>query len=199
MSSIQCACGNRIYDNTDYLPDKALFISDQDYEDMIVEMRREIRKLIAGVPPYHDISKSNPELQFDYLLTGIIDIIGNYERIIHQCDECGRFYIPDQKHRYYIFKPEGNTETQLLRSMEGDNWRSFLEAHWDSGSKQGRIIQRTGLADSVDLFTNNLELEARYYQIFEERKQKGALRRAKYSRDGVIVHRWEWENQKEDG
>lgn len=87
---IECKCGKKIHDNTDYQENKAYIIPDQDMEGMLEELDG------SGCP---------------------WEITRKYTRHIFQCHECGRIYIKNQNGEFESFKPDGEPGFGILKSI----------------------------------------------------------------------------------
>ena len=107
---IICHCGQTIFDSTDDLPDKAHFIPDQEWFNVLDRIDAEVIDGIADgtLPQYAAYTKARA-------------IIGRSTRLIWQCRSCGRVYINDRHGKLHCYLPETDeTAREILRSRGGD-------------------------------------------------------------------------------
>jgi hypothetical protein len=98
-------CGATIYDQTDQLPQKAHFVRDEDWFDVLDSID-------------DAIERSGPTAkEKEAACMKVRRLIGNLARSAWQCRACGRVYIDDQEHELREFVP-GSTEVprEIFRS-----------------------------------------------------------------------------------
>lgn len=115
MSKILCECSHVIIDQTDFLPYKAVFTADQNSEANETE--------IDAICSYINAVKSNKREEWlvnyfgstfynnkpdDTIICDIkLRISINYERVIYQCEACGRLKVQKGNENVFItFYPE---------------------------------------------------------------------------------------------
>ncbi len=115
MSKLGCQCGHIISDNTDFIPYKATFISDQD--SMIYD--KTIEDICSLMEAYKKGEKEkwiknrfgdkvDGSLSNDWLIIKI-QLINeyDYEKTIYQCEKCGRIKLEKNNSNQYVsFRPE---------------------------------------------------------------------------------------------
>lgn len=157
-----CRCGALITDTTDFLPNKAYLIADQDLEDFF----------------------DAPEPIFAKM--------GRFDRLIHQCDDCGRLWVDDASRRHMTsFRPEDGTD-RVLASRFGAAWKAVLIGQWRSDRESGTLFCGSAVKDQGlwREFGRWEELERAYREEFEARHAAGTLRAARLGKDGAWVHEW---------
>lgn len=126
MSRFVCECGHVIVDQTDFLPYKAMFYSDQDTEACVDELIQDIAKFIEAREQGRQdefleigFSKNYPK---NLNISDIInDIMIGYEavfgRTIYECEQCGRIWMQTEPgtNEYVSYFPEGEVR-EILRS-----------------------------------------------------------------------------------
>ncbi|AYZ65202.1 hypothetical protein EGY31_17865 [Burkholderia multivorans] len=159
-----CICGTVIYDQTDFLANKAYLIADQDWED------------------FAEASQSR----------GYVD--HSYARACYQCPSCGRLHVDDNERRLIAFAPEATGTQPVLRSIKGELWKAPLIGAWTSkpfaGQPNGDLYcdGAEGGAESYDTWE---ALEQAYFALFFRLKGFGLLRSALLRKDGKQVHTWQ--------
>src|SRR5262245_55277075 len=137
---IGCICGNVLRDQTDYIPYKAHFVADQDYEDLVVGIEQQLARIMMenlGAP-----TATNQAHLFGRVLW---DAMRSYTRTMYQCSNCGRLCIddPDDPRQLQWFKPEDDRQwKRLLASVKGEGskiWMRNLVGHWDPSRSQGHV------------------------------------------------------------
>ncbi len=104
---INCLCGGAIIDQSDYLPDKAHIIPDENYFPLLESID-------------DAIEKSGPSAaEKEAAAMHIRRLIGDISKRIYQCSDCGRIYIdgPARTWSIYQFNPADDAiPRELLRS-----------------------------------------------------------------------------------
>lgn len=139
--NLGCPCGNVLTDNTDWLPYKGRFISDLDTEmpidlvrdmmrllelpdaksrrDFLVSVRARFDGLdfatgwIGEVSQYADLKEALETLAFAYW--------HRYDRVMYECEECGRLLLPTNSGRYVSYLPE-TKKRGVLKAWEPPTW-----------------------------------------------------------------------------
>ena len=102
---IRCECGEIISDQTDYLPYKAHFISDQDWFGVFDAIDRIISDVAAG-------RMTTDEAQMAVRRTHL-----TASRQMYQCSKCGRLLLDDLQRKINIYAPTSDADSrQILRS-----------------------------------------------------------------------------------
>ena len=102
---IGCQCGETIFDITDYVPNKAHLIPDQDWFPTYDAIDDEIIDPIAD-------GRLGKEAA--YMLAR--QIISRSARLMWQCATCGRLYIDDIRGNLQCYVPEREqTDREILR------------------------------------------------------------------------------------
>lgn len=180
-----CQCGNRINDTTDMISYKARMIADQDWFDFL--------DAICDAIESKEMDREKVIREF------YNEPLNAARRSIYQCVKCGRIFMEDQEHRLHTFSPEGTVEKRLLNSEKGSAWKGFLYASWDDEKPEWRNCHGM-IGTNVNISYENLafdayeQFEARFYEIFEELKEKKLLRCAQLERNGKKIFDWD-ENQ----
>ena len=101
---IKCRCGEKIVDNTDYLPHKAYLIRDKDWFGFWDDIDNAIE----------NSGHSTKEKEAACMKLRL----GNYARKIWQCSSCGRIYIDDEAGELHVYEPESSkTSTTILNKL----------------------------------------------------------------------------------
>lgn len=178
---IFCVSVDRISDTTDYIPYKAHLIPDQDLFDYFDE----IDKIISNV----GISLKEKE----YAMMKIRDLSNEYTKIIYQCQKCGNIFLEHKSTTLEMFRGcNEKVNMELLESVKGDKWQGFLYAEWVDNKpicleKKGYISAPTLIKEEYERWE---ELEARYYIIFNELKEKNILRSSSLRKNNITIHSW---------
>lgn len=100
---IKCSCGNRIHDNTDNIPYKARYISDQDWFDVLDKI---------------DASIESAERNKEKLCMDSSNYIYEKSKEIYQCYECGRLYVDDNNRKLHEFIPAEDMKGKVILSSK---------------------------------------------------------------------------------
>ena len=113
MAKILCKCGNTIFDQTDFIENKAYFIKDKEYinyEQKRINLINDFVKAIILNKRKEWVEKEfGTGCDFDnhrvisYLISK--DFL-EYELPMFQCDECGRVLIENKDNKFCFFVPE---------------------------------------------------------------------------------------------
>lgn len=178
-----CKCGKRISDTTDYLSYKAHIIADQDWFDFWDRIDEAIQ---------------SDETDRKKVADDFFQDTGNVDNIMFQCRDCGRIYISGKGRELYSFCPETAAPKNLLQSVKGEGWQVFLTAEWNDENPEwseyhGYIFSTVNVEyDNLDMGFNDYDaFTERYYQLFEELKNKGIIRYAVMRRNKEKIHQWE--------
>lgn len=176
-----CGCGNRISDTTDMLSYKGYILADQDLDDLYCKIEDAI------MSPEPDRKKVVAQFFSD-----IIDI----DKTMYQCPKCGRIFIDGEARLLNAFRPEeGCTERRLLQSTKGELWQGFLYAEWDDEKPEwsehhGYVSPIVNIQYNIPGFDDYDAFVAKYYEVFEELKEKGIIRSAHLKRNRQVLHSW---------
>ena len=161
---LNCPCGNRLSDTTDFLSYKAHLIADQDFEDVM------------------SAAESGGRCAWDAMT--------KYRRQIYQCTVCTRLLLLLDNDVVTFSADDPARSGQALRSVDGARWRRNLRGHWRNG--RGEVWWGFGVADQgyeTDFATWE-DVEARYFEVFERLKKADTLRHSVLDRDSTTVHVW---------
>jgi hypothetical protein len=182
-----CTCGNTIRDQTDYLPYKAHFISDQDGFDVSDAICQIVSDAAAG------------RMTVENAQTAVCRTHIAALRLMYQCNSCGRLWIQSHdKQELRGFAAE-QPAPQLLSSIHGSRWKRVLRGSWTdeprfstlmTGPACGILETRWSEAESAT-FDDWESLKRAYYSRFENLKRQGALRDALLTRNGETIHSWD--------
>lgn len=163
MAKILCTCGQIIFDQTDFIRNKAHIIADQDYVDFFEKVER----------------KDFMEMTSEAI---------KYFSEIFQCDHCNRLIIfRDNKQKGTFFTPEDKENSnQILRSYLGDKWLGTMSANFNNG--QGEIFWNTNLETGFRQNLSLIELKETYKKKFEELSKLNILRHSFLRIEHVIEH-----------
>ena len=170
---IGCPCGNVLRDQTDYLPYKAYFVADQDYEDLLTGIEQKLAGIFTQTPGT-PVTAGQTEALGRVLWTAM----AAYKRAMYQCRNCGRLCLddPDDPRELQWFEPEEGEEWKLvLASVRGEGskvWRRNLVGHWDATASLGQLWYDppAGEKGGFEQFDDRAALEKRYYELFEAMK-----------------------------
>lgn len=134
MSKIGCRCGHTIRDQTDNLPYKSHLREDEDIQKPI-ELLADVlsqyweahqRGQEAEFFRQFELSCGEPESYVEWeaqnlagkpLPAVLFDLIfpfwNNYDRIIYECEKCGRLWVEMDDGRYTSYLPETDTRHVL--------------------------------------------------------------------------------------
>lgn len=197
-----CPCGRQIVDDTDRQPHKALFVADQDVVDLIDEIEAHVDKMHAAV---HDpdvlrdwreavFGKTFPrddsarEL-FSHVLSALL---ADNTRAIYQCFHCGRVHVAGPDGALHAFAPEDPaTPSRLLTTVAGDRRSAVVVGAWRTNqTPEGMLMWEHAGDVKAEEFTDQSALEARYFEIFEELKERDVLLSARLIVEKEIEHLW---------
>ncbi len=105
MSHFNCVCGYVIVDITDYLPDKAYLLPDEDTEtslDSVVNLLAEFVEAREQGKQDDFLARHEPWLESNDLRKLIRNIFSHptfsVGRIMYECEHCGRIWIQARPH-----------------------------------------------------------------------------------------------------
>lgn len=190
---ILCECGHTLFDQTDYLPYKAEFISDQDNEDYWEAIDQVIEQLAATLRGSRLTEEEAKRITEQAMHDARSQTLKYRMRTMYQCSHCGRLMLDDLQSNLQTFLPATETTPKnILRSYQGNQWKRSLRAIFSSGS--GHLMWSSSDADATDggfeRFDNWESLERRYFEVLTRLQEKEILRDAFIRKDGEIVHRW---------
>ncbi len=161
---LRCPCGNRLYDNSDFQSHKAYLIAEQDEEDFVT---------VLG---------ADSDLNWD--------AFEKYSRAIYQCERCGRLLILRDQDVLTFAPDTPERSAQVLRSVEGENWRRHLRGRWSNG--KGEVWWGFGVEDEgfETQFQTWEEVASTYFEVFERLKSNNILRDCFLVKEGSTVHKW---------
>lgn len=96
---IQCACGQIIPDQTDYLPYKGYVIGDKDWFDLW--------NLIEDIIEGKTTLKTNDEKIMAVLRA-------DPSRLAYECSGCGRLYLDDADHQLVEYLPQNSRYNRIF-------------------------------------------------------------------------------------
>lgn len=124
---IGCECGGVIYDNTDYIPNKAYLVADQDMEDYL----EAICKIISNLGQSKD--------EKEHAMSEVWNLFSAFTKHVYQCDNCGRLYIDGDNNTLEIFcKMHHDKGKSDLSSVHGEMWKRTLIGDWND-KREGKI------------------------------------------------------------
>lgn len=175
---IGCFCGNVLRDQTDYIPYKAHFVADQDYEDLLVGIEKQLAQIMT-----ENLASPTATDTTQLLARVLWDAMRLNTRAMYQCSNCGRVCVedPDDPRLLQWFKPENDAQwKRVLASVKGENskvWWRNLVGHWDPSRTQGRLWfdPPPGKMGGVEEYADWQSFEIRYYELFELMKADGTL------------------------
>ena len=178
-----CKCGCRISDTTDYLPYKGYLVADQDWFDIWDKLNELVLSEAA-----------DREKQFDELF------FSDMSRTVYQCPQCGNLYLEGEGNQLIGFAAEEGTDTHLLESRLGENWKGMLYAYWeektgDWNPHKGTIfVEVNGKNRNTYFYEEYEEFEKEYCRLFHELKDI-CLRGASLRVENARVHSWSLEEE----
>lgn len=149
---IGCPCGAVIHDNTDFEPDKAYLLADQDLCRL-----EEVADHDAVIP---------------------LDVSGPLWRTIYQCWSCGRLTLADPvTGKMLWFAPENDERKKALGSSEGNAFKVSLTGRWRPNEQRGEVSWGSGgdQEGGFEEFDDKAAFERRYHQVFRMLSQEGRL------------------------
>ena len=158
---ITCACGALLSDNTDFIPNKAHLVADQDYFD------------------FFDTQPGRERQQYERTMYQCYDC----GRLLLQ-NRAGDL------HHYTFFSPDDREAARdALRSNLGKRWRGFLYGQWrTNGDVWWSVGDGESGSENFDSWES---LEGRYHQLFETLRTRGVLRKAMLTKEGETVHAYD--------
>jgi hypothetical protein len=149
VSKFRCRCGNVLADNTDFLPYKAYLREDEDTQKPIevmadllaryYEARQQGPEAEAEVIWQLFRSVGEPESYADYqvndlagkplptvLYSLMFPFWSNYDRVIYECDRCGRLWFDIGHNHFVSYLPETDTR-HVLWSRHNHNPYGYLD------------------------------------------------------------------------
>lgn len=176
-----CRCGYRISDTTDFISYKARIIADQDWDDFL-------DRIVEAI----ESCETDREKVVDDFYSNTLGV----EKAMYQCPDCGRIFIDGEGNSLYSFGAEEPVKKDLLLSAKGESWQGFLHAEWDDVKPEwrehhGNIWPNINLKYNIPGFDDYNEFEEKYYQVFEELKNKNVIRNALMKRNRKVLHHWE--------
>ncbi len=104
---ITCHCGALIIDQTDDLPHKAHLIPDQEWFAVFDALDEVISEVGAG------------QSSVEAAQTRFRSVLSSASRLVYQCRECGRLFVPDRQNKLFPFAPSGTEiNREILRSRD---------------------------------------------------------------------------------
>ena len=173
-----CKCGNRISDTRDNLPYSARVGADVDLYDYWEAWERRGRGQALG---------------------SLMDPM-DYEKVIFQCDKCGRIYFddPDDPRCFISFTPE-DKNVMVTGPIEGVAWKGYIYGISDLGLPKSigscYTIWNNGSHEECQEFTNYKAMREYFDSKVTELKGKGLLRHAWVNKDGETIFRWDIEDR----
>ncbi len=179
-----CECGYRVTDITDYISYKARIIADQDWFDFYDRIEAAIKS-----------DETDKEKIINEFWRDTLDI----SNAMYQCPKCGCIFISGERTILHAFKPVREVPVKLLRSAKGEKWQGTLYAEWEDDKPQwskhhGYIWPDVNLDFDIPGFDDYNSFVEKYYEIFEELKNRGVIRYARLKRNKQILHYWETSN-----
>ncbi len=170
MGKLLCTCGQIIFDQTDFLKNKAHVIADQDYMDFFEEV--ENKKFM-----------------------GMSGKATKYFTQLFQCANCHSLLIirPDADKAIFFLPRDKENSKDLLRSYLGSKWLGTMSANFING--QGEIFWETNLESGFRQNLSLLELKETYEKKFEELSKLKILRHSFLRIDNSIEHEFDNENK----
>lgn len=172
-----CICGHRISDTSDNLPYSARVVADVDIYDYWEAWERRGRGQSLGC-------LSDPM---------------DYEKIIYQCEECGRLYFddPDDPCRFISFFPE-DKNVMVTGPVDPDSWRGYIYGFSDLGMERGIGSCFTnwnyGSGEEYKEFDSYESMRAYFDKKLEELRIEDKVKSAWVNKDGETVFRWSLED-----
>lgn len=172
-----CICGHRISDTSDNLPYSARVVADVDIYDYWEAWERRGRGQSLGC-------LSNPM---------------DYEKIIYQCEECGRLYFddPDDPCRFISFLPE-DKNVMVTGPAEPDSWRGYIYGFSDLGMERsiGSCFTNWnfGTGKEYKEFDSYESMRAYFDKKLEELQIEDKVKDAWVNKDGETIFRWSLED-----
>ncbi|MEK3876056.1 hypothetical protein [Paenibacillus sp. FSL M7-0420] len=187
--NFRCECGHRIHDNTDYLPYKGYFLADQDQDDLMDEIDDAIEK--SGPTPR---DKEEAAMRIRSLITRLF-------KSAYQCSNCGNLFMDLGPAGLEMFRAVDPVNKNLLRSALGEQWRGHVFGEWKDilpewQTSHGILYNETNVSCPSGESAGNGHysdweaLERDYYQLFDELKNRNAIRYSQLEKNGALIHSW---------
>lgn len=178
-----CKCGYILHDSTDCISYKGIIIADQDWDDFYDRIEEAIKS-----------KEEDKEKVMEAFWHDTLDV-GN---TIYQCPECGSIFISGEGRKLHSFKPNHPVPLNLLNSAKGEKWQGYLYGEWDDVKAEwmehhGHIWANVNEKYDIPEYDNYEAFERKYYELFEELKNKGIIRSARLKRNKQLIHSWEVE------
>jgi hypothetical protein len=115
MSKLACTCGNIIRDQTDFLPYKARWISDQDEDDFHHTLATVMAEAASALQQgkWQDFlnrqftSEYPRDLDVQNVLSDLLtSVLIRFSRVLYECEECGRLWLQAEGNQFLPFLPE---------------------------------------------------------------------------------------------
>jgi hypothetical protein len=119
-------------------------------------------------------------------------------RNCYQCTQCGWLHVDGPDGKLQLFVPE-SPAFHVLASSKGKLWRGILRAHWRdtpiiSGTRKGELYCHS--EDPEESAWEDYDswegLEQAYNAFFHRLKERDILRSALLTKNGAILHSWEY-------
>lgn len=172
-----CKCGHTISDTTDNLPYSARVVADVDVYDYWEAWERTGRGQSLG-------ALSDPM---------------DYEKIIYQCEECGRLYFddPDDPSRFIAFLPE-DKNVMVTGPAEAQSWRGYIYGSSDLGMERGigRCFTNWnyGTGEEYREFDSYEAMREYFDGKLTELQAEDRVKSAWINKDGETIFRWNLED-----
>lgn len=173
----RCICGHRISDTSDNLPYSARLVADVDLYDYWEAWERTGRGQVLG-------RLSDPM---------------DYEKIIYQCEECGRLYFddPEDPSRFISFFPE-DKNVMVTGPVQGDSWRGYIYGFSDLGMERsiGSCFTNWnyGSGEEYREFDSYDSMREYFDAKLDELREADKAKSAWVNKDGETVFRWDLED-----
>lgn len=147
MSKFGCTCGHTIKDQTDCLPYKGYIREDEDVQKPIELLADVLARFIEAREQgqeaafIHQFELSRGELEIyarhtverlagkpmsEVLSELIFPFWSNYDRVIYECEICGRLWVQLGDNSYVAYQPETH-ERHVLWSRHNHNPYGYLD------------------------------------------------------------------------
>ncbi|QBH95372.1 hypothetical protein EKN56_02505 [Limnobaculum zhutongyuii] len=164
MAKFNCRCGYTISDGLEYMSNRAHYIANQDYWDLLDKLE----PTQAWEENAHHLAQ--------------------YCRQIYQCPQCNNLIFFAKGSRF-DFNPLSDNTNNLLSSYLGTQWKGMLRGHYRKNT--GEVFWQTNLESGFKQGLTQAELEALYYRKFEQLNAQQILRDAFLEIDGETVHKFD--------
>ena len=168
-----CACGNRISNVSYNLPYSARLVADVDVEDYW--------------EAWEGTGRGQP--------LGCLSYPMDYEKIMFQCEECGRIYFddPDDPNRFIAFAPE-DKNVMVTGPAHGKSWQGYIYGFSDLGMECGMGSCFTnwnyGFGEEYREFDSYEAMRKYFDEKMSELRKGDRLKRAWVNKDGQTIFRW---------